>query len=177
DIGLTSEYHPGVNGFEELSREALNRLTVYQQLPGVPVARDQGHPLVMQGKELFKQLNCSGCHRMSISTDATAAYPELSNQVIHPFTDLLLHDMGPGLADRRAEFNASGRHWRTTPLWGLGFSRTLSSVRQQYLHDGRARTIEEAILWHGGEAKAARENFKRLPRDARKALIRFLNSL
>jgi CxxC motif-containing protein (DUF1111 family) len=177
DMGLTNQYHPAADGSEELSREELARLTIYQQLPGVPMARRQSHPDVLRGKAIFSRINCSGCHRMSITTGGDAAYPELAEQQIHPFTDLLLHDMGPGLADRRAEFNASGRHWRTAPLWGLGFARTLSKVPQRYLHDGRARTIEEAILWHGGEAKRSREEFKQLPLSDRKALIKFLESL
>lgn len=177
DIGLTNEYHPGLDGTFELSEEALHRLTVYQQLPGVPMAREQNTPIVMRGKALFQQINCSGCHRMSITTSSHAEYAALLNQEIHPFTDLLLHDMGPGLADRRPEFNASGRHWRTTPLWGLGFARTLSNVRQHYLHDGRARSTEEAILWHGGEAKQSRQAFERLNLRERQALLRFLDSL
>lgn len=177
DMGLTNEYFPGPGGTKELSDDELSRVTIYQQLPGVPRARNQDDPQVQLGKALFQQINCQACHKMNLQTGSSAEYPELANQVIHPFTDLLLHDMGPGLADRRPEFNASGREWRTTPLWGLGFVRTVSGVRQGYLHDGRARTVEEAILWHGGEAKASKEAFKNLSKAERSALIKFLMSL
>ena len=113
---------------------------------------------------------------MTVSTGPSAD-PELANQTFHPFTDLLLHDMGRGLADRRAEFQATGREWRTTPLFGLGFSETISNVNPSYLHDGRARTLEEASLWHGGESKKSRAAFKALSAAERAALIAFLRSL
>jgi CxxC motif-containing protein (DUF1111 family) len=102
--------------------------------------------------------------------------PWLSNQVIWPYTDLLLHDMGPRLADGRADFDASGREWRTPPLWGLGWAAELHR-RGGFLHDGRARTAEEAVLWHGGEAEASRARFEALDADDRAALLAFLESL
>ena len=109
-------------------------------------------------------------------TGVLADWPELSNQTIHPYTDLLLHDMGAGLADGRPDFEATGSEWRTPPLWGLG----LSGVIDGYLfllHDGRARDFAEAILWHGGQAEAARESFRNLPKSDRDALVAFLQSL
>ena len=109
-------------------------------------------------------------------TGEVAGFPELSNQVIWPYTDLLLHDMGDGLADNRPEFEATGREWRTPPLWGLGWSRRVSG-HENYLHDGRARTLSEAILWHGGEAETARQAFAKLPPRERQALTVFLESL
>ncbi|MEQ8701044.1 MAG: di-heme oxidoredictase family protein, partial [Bauldia litoralis] len=99
-----------------------------------------------------------------------------SRQTIHPFTDLLLHDMGPGLADGFPEFGATGREWRTPPLWGIGLFRAVNG-HTFYLHDGRARSLAEAVLWHGGEARAARERFRTLPKSDRDALIAFLESL
>ena len=102
--------------------------------------------------------------------------PEVSNQTIHPYTDLLLHDMGDGLADGRPDFVATGREWRTPPLWGIGLTRRAQG-HTFFLHDGRARNLTEAILWHGGEAEAAREAFRLMPVDERKALLTFLESL
>jgi CxxC motif-containing protein (DUF1111 family) len=110
-------------------------------------------------------------------TTGTHRFAELENQTIHPFTDLLLHDMGKGLSDTRPEFEASASEWRTTALWGLGYSSTVSDVKPRYLHDGRARTIQEAILWHGGEALKSRKRFQQLEKSSRDELITFLNSL
>ncbi len=177
DIGMDNSIFHGQDAASEVSGETLNSLVVYQQIPGVPRARNQDDPGVLSGKSLFQTIGCSSCHTMTQETKLFASAPELENQVIHPFTDLLLHDMGPGLADTLSEFGAKPGEWRTTPLWGLGFAETLSSVRPLYLHDGRARTIEEAILWHGGEAKSAMQAFKKLKRAERKAVITFLRSL
>jgi CxxC motif-containing protein (DUF1111 family) len=112
---------------------------------------------------------------MTVTTGDTG--DERATQTIHPFTDLLLHDMGPGLASQRGDFIATGREWRTAPLWGLGFSEALAEGNARFLHDGRARSIEEAILWHGGEALASREAFRKLPKAEREELVRFLRSL
>jgi CxxC motif-containing protein (DUF1111 family) len=102
--------------------------------------------------------------------------PEVTRQEIHPYTDLLLHDMGPGLADGRPDFQASGSEWRTPPLWGIGLVEIVNQ-HSNFLHDGRARTLLEAVLWHGGEAKAARDRVSRLSASDRAALIAFLKSL
>lgn len=176
DMGITNSVFFKPNKPIELSDEHLYILEVYQVLAGVPKARNQDDPEVMAGKALFSSIGCDDCHKMEITT-GTHFYSELSNQVIHPFTDLLLHDMGPGLADTRPEFEASGSEFRTTPLWGLGFSETLSNVTATFLHDGRARSIEEAILWHGGEAEASQGNFRNLNAADRAALLAFLKSL
>ena len=124
----------------------------------------------------FRQAGCESCHHPRFETGAQAAFPELASQTIRPYTDLLLHDMGPELADGRPDFEADGNEWRTPPLWGLGLLKNVTKDAR-LLHDGRARTPEEAILWHGGEAEAAREKFKKLPKTDRAALLRFLDSL
>lgn len=160
----------------ELSENQLAILTLYQELGGVPKARNQDQPDVIAGKALFTRIGCDACHRMTLTTGAHQN-PELENQVIHPFTDLLLHDMGAGLADKWNEFSARGSEWRTTPLWGLGFAERLSERPIRYLHDGRARSVEEAILWHGGEAAGSASRFKALSKTERDQLISFLRSL
>jgi CxxC motif-containing protein (DUF1111 family) len=176
DMGLVNPLFPKENNPLELSDTDLFKLSIYQQLAGVPAARNQSDIDIIRGKNLFLAVGCESCHKTNVVT-GSHQYSNLSNQTIHPFTDLLLHDMGPELANKRAEFQASGAEWRTTPLWGLGFTQTLSSVEARYLHDGRARTIEEAILWHGGEGDTARQNFKNLPASDRASLIKFLSSL
>jgi len=176
DMGITNEVFKGPNGTEELSHESMARVVLYQQIGGVTPARDQDDPDVVAGKTLFQKVGCDGCHKITLQT-GTSDVPEVANQEIHPFTDLLLHDMGPALADKRPEFSANGNEWRTTPLWGLGLFDVLSSSDPGFLHDGRARTFEEAILWHGGEAQGARDRFKNLAKTERDQLIRFLRSL
>ena len=176
DMGITSSLFEGEDQTSELSEQVLEQLVVYQALASVPSARNQSSESVNRGQELFKSIGCNDCHTMSFVTK-NEIYPELDSQTIHPFTDLLLHDMGPGLADRHSEFSASGSEWRTTPLWGIGFFSSVSTVPQRYLHDGRARTIAEAILWHGGEGKASRDAFRALSKAERNDLIEFVNSL
>ncbi len=176
DMQITNSLFGDSNAPIELSDEQLNLLTLYQRLAGVPKARNQSDRVVVAGKQIFKQLKCDSCHRMTLVTSNSHPDPELRNQTIHPFTDLLLHDMGPGLADSWQEFSARGSEWRTSPLWGLGFVERLSK-QVFYLHDGRARTIEEAILWHGGEATKSAEQFKTLSRKNRDALVAFLRAL
>lgn len=116
------------------------------------------------------------CHNPKFVTEKSERFAHLSNQTIWPYTDLLLHDMGPELSDGRPDFQASGSEWRTPPLWGVGLRQEVNGSTA-LLHDGRARTVEEAILWHGGEAEAVKQKFINLPKDERKALIRFVNSL
>jgi CxxC motif-containing protein (DUF1111 family) len=178
DMGLTNPLFPAADSAKttEISASEFTKIQVYQQLAGVPRARNQSDAAVIAGKKLFVSIGCESCHRMTLTTGTTSS-PEVSNQEIHPFTDLLLHDMGSGLADSYREFSASGREWRTTPLWGLGFSSTISSVRPTYLHDGRAKTIAEAIIWHGGEGRRAQEAFLRLKKSEREQLLQFLKSL
>ncbi|WKZ57367.1 MAG: di-heme oxidoredictase family protein [Bdellovibrionota bacterium] len=176
DMGLTNELFLPEGKAQEIPDEQLARVVFYSQAAGVTPARDQDHPDVVAGKALFQQINCDSCHVMTLQTGDSEVV-EVANQEFHPFTDLLLHDMGPDLADERPEFSATQREWRTPPLWGLGLHPFLSSKRPGYLHDGRARTIEEAILWHGGEALSSRESFKDLSAAERFQLIRFLQSL
>jgi CxxC motif-containing protein (DUF1111 family) len=130
----------------------------------------------MAGKVLFTAAGCAACHTPSHTTGVVPGQPHLSNQKIWPYTDLLLHDMGEGLADNRPEGDASGQEWRTPPLWGIGLTGAVSH-HTNFLHDGRARTIEEAILWHGGEAQSARDAYARLSREEREALVAFVKSL
>ena len=158
-------------GFE-LPMHLLALVVHYNQNLGVPVRRKPDNP---EGRALFYQTGCAGCHQPSFVTGNEG--PEhLANQTIWPFSDFLLHDMGPALADQRPDFDASGNEWRTAPLWGAGRLKAVNG-HQLYLHDGRARSIEEAILWHGGEAKAARERFRTLAAADRARVVKFLESL
>jgi CxxC motif-containing protein (DUF1111 family) len=176
DMGMTNELFRESDGTFEVPSALLDQVRFYQQAAGVTPAREQSEGDVIAGKSLFQKLNCSGCHTMTLVT-GDSSYPGVANQVIHPFTDLLLHDMGVGLKDSRPEFSASGKEWRTPPLWGIGLAETLSQKRTGFLHDGRARTLEEAILWHGGEAQRSRDAFMALRHKEREQLIRFLRSL
>lgn len=160
----------------EASREMMDVLLFYTQHLAVPPRRNRDHPSVQAGEALFHSTGCARCHQPSFQTGTDPSRPALSNRRIAPYTDLLLHDMGPELADGRPEFAANGQEWRTPPLWGLGLHRAVSGERA-LLHDGRARTPTEAILWHGGEAESARERFRQLSPIQRKQLIMFLESL
>ena len=177
DMQVTNSLFFDKAGVFEASDTDLHSLAVYLKLAGVPKARDQQLNPVAEGKAVFSSISCDACHRMTFTTGSTHPDPELRNQTIHPFTDLLLHDMGSGLADGWNEFSANGREWRTAPLWGLGYSARLAPRKAVFLHDGRARTIEEAILWHGGEAYRSKQAFVELPKAKREALLQFLNSL
>ena len=163
-------------GQPEVSDDILALVLFYSRNLGVPARRQVDDLQVRQGKQLFNQAGCSGCHTPSFTTRTDAAEPELANQLIRPYSDLLLHDMGDGLADNRPEFLASGREWRTAPLWGVGLTETVNG-HSQLLHDGRARNLLEAILWHGGEAEAARQQVLAFDAEQRAALLAFLHSL
>lgn len=163
----------------EIDAASLREVEVYTKLLAVPAARNTGDPRFVAGLMAFRQTGCNGCHVEShVTADAIALkdFPELASQVIRPYTDLLLHDMGDGLADGREDFDADGREWRTPPLWGLGLVPVVNG-HTRYLHDGRAQSLEAAILWHGGEASKARTDFMALSRSAREALLFFLESL
>ncbi|RMO04176.1 putative lipoprotein [Pseudomonas cichorii] len=166
----------GPDGDPEVSDNILRLVEFYTRNLAVPARRNVDDPQVLAGKNLFFKAGCQQCHTPQFTTRADAAEPELANQVIRPYSDLLLHDMGEGLADNRTEFQASGREWRTPPLWGLGLTETVSG-HTQLLHDGRARNVMEAILWHGGEAQAAQRQVLAFDADQRAALLAFLNSL
>ena len=165
------------NGGEvEVSDSIMDSVLFYTRNLAVPARRNVDDPQVLKGKSLFHQANCQGCHVPSFTTGADAAEPELANQTVRPYTDLLLHDMGPGLADGRPEFLANGQEWRTPPLWGIGLTEAVNG-HTQFLHDGRARNLMEAILWHDGEAAASRDKVLTFDAEQRAALLAFLNSL
>ena len=190
DIGITSDLFPEQDctesqeecraapsgGDPELDDLKLDRVTFYTHLLAVPARRDVEDPAVRHGEGLFASIGCASCHAPTLTTGELEAFPELSDQTIHPYTDLLLHDMGEALADHRPDFEADGFEWRTPPLWGIGLVETVND-HSLFLHDGRARGLAEAILWHGGEAEASRERFRLLARADREVLIRFLESL
>jgi CxxC motif-containing protein (DUF1111 family) len=163
-------------GEPEIDQDKIEDVTYYTHLLAVPAQRDFEDAQVLQGKQLFLDVGCGKCHLPQLQTGELAGYPELSGQVIRPYTDLLLHDMGEALSDDRPDFAASGREWRTAPLWGVGLIHAVNR-HQDLLHDGRARGFVEAVLWHGGEAQAARDDFAALSRDERAAVVRFLESL
>ena len=166
----------GPDGEREVSDNILRLMTFYARNLGVPARRDVGDPQVLEGKNLFFKAGCQQCHTPQFTTSANASEPELANQVIRPYTDLLLHDMGEGLADNLNEFQANGQQWRTAPLWGIGLTQTVSG-HTQFLHDGRARNLMEAVLWHGGEALPAQRQVLAFDAQQRAALLAFLNSL
>ncbi|MDE3173573.1 MAG: c-type cytochrome [Gemmatimonadota bacterium] len=186
DIGITSSLFPvepcddPIPGCAPHAFDApdslLRVLTAYVRTLGVPARRGVAAAAVRRGQALFASAGCALCHVPTLETGAVAGSPELSGQTIHPYTDLLLHDMGPGLADGRPDYLASGAEWRTPPLWGIGLTATVNG-NVNFLHDGRARTLLEAILWHGGQGAAARDAVRRMSKADRDALIAFLMSL
>ncbi|WP_413583444.1 di-heme oxidoredictase family protein [Bdellovibrio sp. HCB288] len=159
----------------QASNQVADDIVFYSQTLAVPSRRNVDNPVVIEGARLFNQTSCTSCHQPSFVT-GPHAISAFANQKIYPFTDMLLHDMGPGLADGRRDFDASGNQWKTRPLWGIGQTQTINP-RAGFLHDGRARTLEEAILWHGGEAEYSKTKFTQLTKDQRIALIQFLKSL
>lgn len=197
DIGIGSPLHPhgwgdctpaqtacrdALHGNEpdrgrlEIDAEGLDLVTFYSRNLAVPARRAPDDPQVLRGKAVFRAAGCADCHRPAFVTHRLQDNAAQSFQLIWPYTDLLLHDMGDGLADHRPEGRANGREWRTAPLWGIGLTAQVSG-HAEFLHDGRARSLLEAILWHGGEAQPARGAVVALPPADREALIRFLESL
>ena len=160
----------------EISDLGLELVTFYASNLAVPARRDVDDPEVLRGKQVFYETGCTACHTPKFVTHRLADQPEQSFQLIWPYTDMLLHDMGPDLADNSAEGRANGREWRTPPLWGIGMTEVVSG-HTYFLHDGRARSLLEAILWHGGEAEAQKQRMIDMPPQDRAALIRFLESL
>jgi CxxC motif-containing protein (DUF1111 family) len=186
DMGITSSIFPAescegqVAGCErhapEVADQVVQDVAFYTRTLGVPARRNLEDANANAGERLFYTAGCAGCHLPTLRTGSLRGVPEASNQVIHPYSDLLLHDMGPGLADDRPDFQASGREWRTPPLWGIGLVQTVNG-HTNFLHDGRAQSLMEAVLWHDGEAKRAQERVRGFSADERAALVAFLESL
>jgi CxxC motif-containing protein (DUF1111 family) len=160
----------------EISPDLMALVSFYAANLAVPKRRNADASDVIAGGRLFGEIGCAQCHHASHRTGPRPDQPHLAHQTIWPYTDLLLHDMGEGLADNRPEGVANGREWRTAPLWGIGLTQIVSG-HTFFLHDGRARSIEEAILWHGGEAEKARDVYAGLSKQERDALVAFVNSL
>lgn len=174
----TAALHGGdaEQGGFEIDQVGLDLVTFYSQTLAVPARRDVDDAQVLRGREVFFDTGCASCHRPNYVTHRIEGDHPASFQLIWPYTDMLLHEMGPGLADNRPEGRANGQEWRTAPLWGIGMTETVSG-HTYFLHDGRARSLLEAVLWHGGEAQAARDRVAEMPPEDRAALIRFLESL
>jgi CxxC motif-containing protein (DUF1111 family) len=160
----------------EISDSVLTTVAFYMQSLAVPARRNVDDSGVKLGKKIFKSIDCEKCHTSTMRTQTNVAFKELSNQLIHPYSDMLLHNMGDALADNREEFEADGYEWRTQTLWGIGLTKKING-HTNFLHDGRARNYVEAIFWHGGEAQKSNEKFKALSKSDRNALVAFLNSL
>lgn len=187
DMGVTNYLYPIEPSFgqnnggnivsdkPEIEDEVLDDVVFYSKTLAVPSSRNHTSESVRKGALLFEQLECSKCH---VPKQRTGYSPikALAYQTIYPYTDLLLHDMGENLADNRPDYLADGREWKTRPLWGIGYQLVVNG-HTQFLHDGRANNLEEAILWHGGEALTAKDNYKSLSKKERNNLLDFLNSL
>lgn len=181
DIGVTSTFEPldpysGLTGDPEVSDATIRSVVFYLQTLKAPIPRNQNDPKVLQGKALFSQIQCAACHKPQLQTGYSPVQA-LSYKAFYPYTDLLLHDMGPGLDDGYTEGSAKTYEWRTPPLWGLGLSPNSQGGNFFLMHDGRARSIEEAIQLHGGEAAGSRSRYNQLTQEEKQALIKFLNSL
>jgi CxxC motif-containing protein (DUF1111 family) len=190
DMGLTSSLFPEQDcssvetacaqkvsgGAPEVSDAFLDRIELYGRLVAVPVRTQYRTPEILAGKALFHEFGCASCHVPEHQTGSDAALVELAEQTLFPYTDLLLHDLGEDLSDGRPVFGAEGAEWRTAPLWGLRFYAIVNG-HNRLLHDGRARGVAEAILWHGGEAEASRESFRLAAEAEREQLLEFVESL
>lgn len=193
DIGITSTMRPQEalspyqrktlgygklpnGGDPEISDKIIDRVTTYLATIAPPARRGVESDQVIRGQKIFHEIKCAACHLPEMKTRRDATLPELADQTIRPYSDFLLHDMGPGLADNREDFQASGNEWRTPPLWGIGL-QPIVSRHSFFLHDGRAQNVIEAILWHGGEAQNSRDQFIKLSQSDKVAIFEFLNSL
>jgi CxxC motif-containing protein (DUF1111 family) len=190
DIGVSSPLYPEQNcppvqkdcqeqrhhTKPDLRPELWDRITFWATALNAPSQRERDNPAVQRGEKLFAAAKCAQCHVPELKTGSYDALPQLGNKTIRPYTDLLLHDMGPELADGRPDYKAGGSDWRTSPLWGIGLSKNVNGSTN-FLHDGRARNLQEAIVWHGGEAQASRDLFAKLSRKERDDLLAFLQSL
>lgn len=190
DLGMTSSLFPDENcmpaqkacraapsgGHPELSEADLEALDFYIANLAAPPRRHSEDAQVRRGEQFFAAAGCVACHRPTLQTGPSEHFPLTANRQIAPYTDLLVHDMGQGLADGRADYQATGRQWRTPPLWGIGLV-PLINEHSQYLHDGRARNLQEAVLWHDGEARVSRQRYAKANKETRAALLAFLQSL
>lgn len=181
DIGITSTFAPkdvysGLNIDPEVSDLTVHNVVFYLQTLKAPIQRNQNDPDVIQGKNLFIQTGCESCHKQTLKTGFSPV-AALSNKTFHPYTDLLLHDMGTALDDGYTEGSAKTFEWRTPPLWGLGLSPNSQGGQYFLLHDGRASSIEEAVQYHNGEALGSKNKFNQLATDERNAIIKFLKSM
>jgi CxxC motif-containing protein (DUF1111 family) len=189
DMGITTSLFPnesgpsGVDlstipngGTPEISDINFNRMVLYSETLSVPARRNYTDQNVLKGKKTFETIQCTACHIPKIQTGNTHSIVALRNQTIRPYTDLLLHDMGEQLSDNANDFKATGSEWRTQPLWGIGLIEIVNG-HTNLMHDGRARNVEEAILWHGGEAQKAKDKYKKLSKEERQDLLAFINSL
>ncbi len=188
-MGITTSIFPNENappsvnlntipngGSPEISDDNLAKVVLYSSSLAVPARRNYTEQNVLKGKKIFQEINCTACHVPKIQTSTNYPILAFRNQTIRPYTDLLLHDMGEELSDNASDFLANGNEWRTQPLWGIGLINTVNG-HTNLLHDGRARNITEAILWHGGEAQTAKLKFKQLTTIDRNNLLEFINSL
>jgi CxxC motif-containing protein (DUF1111 family) len=189
DMGITTSLFPNENGpfgvdlsaianggTPEISDLNFDRVVLYSSTLAVPARRNYTDQNVVNGKKTFETIGCASCHIPKIQTGNTHSITALRNQTIRPYTDLLLHDMGVDLADNSPDFKATGSEWRTQPLWGIGLIETVNN-HTNLMHDGRAKNVTEAILWHGGEAQSAKDKFKKLTAIERTELLDFINSL
>jgi CxxC motif-containing protein (DUF1111 family) len=181
DMGIASVYSPldiltGDGIDPEVTSQTVRNVVFYLQTLKAPIQRTPNDPTVVQGKDLFVTIGCEGCHKQTLRTGPSPIAP-LSNVEFHPYTDLLMHDMGSGLDDGYTEGTALTSEWRTTPLWGLGLSENSQGGSYFLLHDGRAHSIEEAIKLHGGEAQQSRVRYMQLSGTEKEAILSFLKSL
>jgi len=184
EVGKDQKQSPSSHDFGiEITTEDMANVEVYMMYLGVPARRNVNHPEIIRGEEMFNKAKCQLCHTPTLHTSPTpiklidgTEMPLLANKTIHPYSDFLIHDMGPELGDDYDQYNASGDEWRTTPLWGVGLQERVSG-HTHLLHDGRARNYVEAIMWHGGEGAASREIFSNMSKSDRNALVEFLKSL
>jgi len=189
DMGITTSLFPNENapfgvdlsaiangGTPEISDLNFDRVVLYSRTIAVPARRNYTEQNVLKGKKTFETIGCASCHIPKMKTGNDYLITALRNQTIRPYTDLLLHDMGTDLADNTPDFMATGSEWRTQPLWGIGLIETVNG-HTNLMHDGRAKNVTEAILWHGGEAFTSKDEFKKLRAIEREELIAFINSL
>ena len=181
DIGINSFYEPydtysGNKVQPEIDRKTINDVVFYLKTLKAPLARDENDSNIIAGKALFDNIQCAACHKPTLRT-GYSPIEAISYKEFHPYTDLLLHDMGPELDDGYTEGYALSSEWRTAPLWGIGLAKDSQGGQYYLMHDGRARSIEEAILLHGGEAENSKNSYRNLSQDQKDQLIEFIESL